>query len=103
MPVHIQIYNFVIFLVAGSSLSAYSLTLITMVIGAGAGSEKLSQYVSHAGADPGFGSDGGVPLKPPNLYPSLRSFCGKGYPLLGVFVQENDVFVYFSDEMGENI
>ena len=23
--------------------------------------------------------------------------------LLGVFVQENDVFVYFSDEMGENI
>ena len=23
--------------------------------------------------------------------------------LLGVFIQENDVFVYFSDEMGENI
>ena len=28
---------------------------------------------------------------------------GKGYPLLGVFIQENYVFVYFSDEMGENI
>ena len=31
------------------------------------------------------------------------NFGGKGYPLLGVFIQENDVFVYFSDEMGENI
>ena len=30
-------------------------------------------------------------------------FGGKGYPLLQVFIQENDVFVYFSDEMGENI
>ena len=30
-------------------------------------------------------------------------FGGKGYPLLGVFIQENEVFVYFSDEMGENI
>ena len=30
-------------------------------------------------------------------------FGRKGYPLLGVFIQENDVFVYFSDEMGENI
>ena len=30
-------------------------------------------------------------------------FGGKGYPLLGVLIQENDVFVYFSDEMGENI
>ena len=27
-------------------------------------------------------------------------FGGKGYPLLGVFIY---VFVYFSDEMGENI
>ena len=27
-------------------------------------------------------------------------FGGKGYPLLGVFSQESDVFVYFSDEMG---
>ena len=45
-----------------------------------------------------------MPLKPPNLYPSLRViFGGKGYPLIGVFIQENDVFVYFSDEMGENI
>ena len=30
-------------------------------------------------------------------------FGGKGYPLLGVFIQENDVFVYISDEMGKNI
>ena len=30
-------------------------------------------------------------------------FGGKGYPLLRVFSQENYVFVYFSDEMGENI
>ena len=30
-------------------------------------------------------------------------FGGKGYLLLRVFSQENDVFVYFSDEMGENI
>ena len=29
-------------------------------------------------------------------------FGGKGYLLLRVFSQENDVFVYFSDEMGEN-
>ena len=28
-------------------------------------------------------------------------FGGKGYPLLGIFSQENDVFVYFSDKMGE--
>ena len=54
-----------------------------------------------------FGSDGGVPLKPPNPYLSLRPFKGhfggKGYPLLRVFSQENCVFVYFSDEKGENI
>ena len=30
-------------------------------------------------------------------------FGEKGYPLLRVFSQENYVFVYFSDEMGENI
>ena len=30
-------------------------------------------------------------------------FGGKGYPLLGAFIQENYVFVYFSDKMGENI
>ena len=30
-------------------------------------------------------------------------FGGKGYPLLGGFIHENDVFVYFSDEMSENI
>ena len=56
--------------------------------------------------------DGGARLKPPNPYPSLRvilaekgthyqGFGGKGYPLLGIFSQENYVFVYFSDEMGE--
>ena len=28
-------------------------------------------------------------------------FGGKGYPLLRVFSQENDVFVYFSDEMAK--
>ena len=28
-------------------------------------------------------------------------FGGKGYPLLGIFSQENYVFVYFSDKMGE--
>ena len=31
----------------------------------------------------------------------IRGFGGKGYPLLGIFSQENDVFVYFSDKMGE--
>ena len=30
-------------------------------------------------------------------------FGGKGYPLLRVLSQENCVFVYFSDEKGENI
>ena len=30
-------------------------------------------------------------------------FGGKGNPLLGVFIQENYLYVYFSDEMGENI
>ena len=30
-------------------------------------------------------------------------FGGKGYPLLRVFSQENGVFVYFSDEKGENM
>ena len=32
-------------------------------------------------------------------------FGGKGYPLLEVFIQlqENYIFVYFSDKMGENI
>ena len=31
-----------------------------------------------------------------------KGYCGKGYPLLGA-IQENYVFVYFSDKMGENI
>ena len=51
-----------------------------------------------------FGSDGGVPLKPLKPVPIFKGhFGGKGYPLLRGFSQENDVFVYFSDEMGENI
>ena len=50
-----------------------------------------------------FGSDGGVPLKPPKPIPIFKGhFGGKRYPLLRVFTR-NDVFVYFSDEMGENI
>ena len=36
--------------------------------------------------------------------PIFKGHCGgKGYPLLGIFSQENDVFVYFCDKMGENI
>ena len=34
--------------------------------------------------------------------PIFKGLGGKGYLLLRVFSQENDVFVYFSDEMGEN-
>ena len=46
-------------------------------------------------------SDGAVPLKPPNPYPSLRvSVAEKG--LLGVFTQENYLFVYFSGKMDKN-
>ena len=48
--------------------------------------------------------DGGARLKPPNPCPSLRVILAeKGTPLLGIFSQENYVFVYFSDKMGENI
>ena len=44
---------------------------------------------------------GGVPLKPPNPYLSLRVILAeKGTPLLRVFSQENCVCVYFSDEKG---
>ena len=51
-----------------------------------------------------FGSDGGVPLKTAKPVPIFKgNFGGKGYPLLRVFSQENGVFVYFSDEKGENI
>ena len=62
--------------------------------------------------------DGGAPCaaeasKPVPIFKG--HFGGKGYPLLGVwrkrvrypllgiFSQENDVFVYFSDKMGENV
>ena len=68
-----------------------------------------STHVKPGGGGGGlrFGSDGGVPLpaeaaKPVPIFKG--HFGGKGcYPLLGVFIQENYVFVYFSDEMGENI
>ena len=61
---------------------------------------------------PGGGGGGGTQIwfrrgcaaeaaKPVPIFKS--NFGGKGYPLLGVFIQENDIFVYFSDEMGENI
>ena len=52
-----------------------------------------------------FGFDGGVcaaeAAKPVPIFKG--HFGGKGYPLLRVFSQENGVFVYFSDEKGENI
>ena len=32
-----------------------------------------------------IGSDGAVPLKPPNPYLAEKGFGGKGYLLLGVF------------------
>ena len=51
-----------------------------------------------------FGSDGGCAAEAAKPVPIFKGhFGGKGYPLLGVFMQENDVFVYFSDEIGENI
>ena len=52
-----------------------------------------------------FGSDGGVPLKPPKPVPIFKGHFGeKGVPIIkGFLVKKNYVFVYFSDEMGENI
>ena len=51
-----------------------------------------------------FGSDGGAAAEAAKPVPIFKGhFGGKGYTLLRVFSQENDVFVYFSDEMGENI
>ena len=48
--------------------------------------------------------DGGCAAEAAKPVPIFKGhFGGKGYPLLRVFSQENDVFVYFSDEMGENI
>ena len=75
-----------------------------------------------SGRGPGPGGGGGTQMlfgrgcaaeasKPVPIFKG--HFGGKGYPLLGVwrkrvpiiriFSQENDVFVYFSDKMGENI
>ena len=62
-------------------------------------------------ASPGPGGGGGTQIwfrrgcaaeaaKPIPIFKG--HFGGKGYLLLRVFSQENDVFVYFSDEMGEN-
>ena len=46
----------------------------------------------------------GCPAEAAKPVPIFKGhFGGKGYPLLGVFIQENYVFVYFSDKMGENI
>ena len=67
---------------------------------------------SHIFLDPGGGGGGGTQMlfgrgcaaeasKPVPIFKG--HFGGKGYPLLGIFSQENDVFVYFSDKMGENI
>ena len=61
--------------------------------------------------EPGGGGGGtqiwfrrGCAAEAAKLVPIFKGhFGGKGYPLLGVFIQENYVFVYFSDEMGENI
>ena len=51
-----------------------------------------------------FRSDGGCAAEAAKPVPIFKGhFGGKEYPLLCVFFQENDVFVYFSDEMGENI
>ena len=51
-----------------------------------------------------FGSDGGCAAEAAKPVPIFKGhFGGKGYPLLRVFSQENCVFVYFSDEKGENI
>ena len=48
--------------------------------------------------------DGGCAAEASKPVPIFKGhFGGKGYPLLGIFSQENDVFVYFSDKMGENI
>ena len=48
--------------------------------------------------------DGGARAEASKPIPIFKGhFGGKGYPLLGIFSQENDVFVYFSDKMGENI
>ena len=49
-----------------------------------------------------FGSNGGCAAEAAKPIPIFKGhFGGKGYLLLRVFSQENDVFVYFSDEMGE--
>ena len=51
-----------------------------------------------------FGSDGGCAAEAAKPVPIFKGhFGGRGYPLLGVFIQENYVFVYFNDEMCENI
>ena len=74
---------------------------------------KMMQIMKHdIGYMPGGGGGGGTQMlfgrgcaaeasKPVPIFKG--HFGGKGYPLLGIFSQENDVFVYFSDKMGENI
>ena len=70
--------------------------------------DKIPKNINKSYKTPGggggvlrFGSDGGVPPEAAKPVPIFKGhFGGKGYPLLWVFIQENDVFVYFSDGNG---
>ena len=72
---------------------------------------KLAQASLSVRQDPGGGGGGtqiwfrrGCAAEAAKPVPIFKGhFGGKGYPLLRVFSQENGVFVYFSDEKGENI
>ena len=56
------------------------------------------------GGDSDLVPTGGVPLKPPNPYPSLRVILAERVPIIrGFLFKKMTFFVYFSDEMGENI
>ena len=71
----------------------------------------LEHYAISSVAIPGGGGGGtqiwfrrGCAAEAAKPVPIFKGhFGGKGYPLLRVFSQENCVFVYFSDEKGENI
>ena len=69
----------------------------------------ISSLDEHSAAPPGGGGGTqiwfrrGCAAEAAKPIPIFKGhFGGKGYLLLRVFSQENDVFVYFSDEMGEN-
>ena len=66
------------------------------------------QWRIQRGRNPGGGGGGGTQIwfrrgcavEAAKLVPIFKGhFGGKGYPLLGGFIQENYVFVYFSDEI----